>query len=46
MYIKYISLDSIVKLTPTGKLDLGYNKLDDTNLSDTVIAWADKYDPD
>lgn len=38
--------DSIVKLTPTVKLDLGYNKLDNTNLSDTVIAWADEYDPD
>lgn len=38
--------DSIVKLAPTVKLDLGYNKLENTNLSDTVIAWADKYDPD
>lgn len=38
--------DSIVNLTPTVKLDLGYNKLDNTNLSDTVIIWADTYDPD
>ena len=38
--------DSIVKLTPSVKLDLGYNRLDNMNLSDTVIAWADIYDPD
>ena len=38
--------DSIVKLTPRNYLDLGYNKLDAANLSDTVISWLDEYDPD
>lgn len=38
--------DSITLLVPLQGLDLGYNHLDTNNLSDTVISWADQYDPD
>ena len=38
--------DSLVKLDLRFKLDCGYNNLDTTHLSDTVIAWLDEYDPD
>ena len=38
--------DEIVKLKPTRGSDFGYNKLDTNNLSDSIIAWLDEYDPD
>lgn len=36
--------DSIVNLSPK-YLDIHFNNIDPNNISDEVIAWADKYDP-
>ncbi len=39
--------DEITDLTPGASgLNIGYNKLDTTNLSNEVITWADTHDPD
>ncbi len=38
--------ESLIKLSPESNLDLGYNNLINTNLSDTLITWADTWDPD
>ena len=50
LYLDYNSLtnlpDSIVKLSPGNILTLAYNYLNASNLSDTIIGWLDKYDPD
>ena len=37
--------DSVTFLVPFQNLDLGFNYLNKSNLSDTVISWADQYDP-
>ena len=37
--------DSVTFLVPFQDLDLGYNYLNKSNLSDTVISWANQYDP-
>ena len=38
--------DSVIKIIPNDTLDVGYNNLDTNILSDTVISWLDKWDPD
>ncbi len=37
--------DSVTFLVPFQNLDLGHNNLNKSSLSDTVISWADQYDP-
>ncbi len=38
--------EALIQLSPSSNLDLGFNWLDNTSLSDTLISWADTWDPD